>query len=60
MDHLSELDPWELTIRVRRDTESEGWKVAGLLIRGEEVMELADVPLVVPGGFVVSSDSIGS
>ncbi len=54
-----ELDPWELTIRVRRDTESEGWKVVGLLIRNDEAMELADVPLVVPGGFVVTTDSIG-
>ena len=52
-------EAWELTIRVRRDTEVEGWKVAGLLIRNEEVMELADVPLVVPGGFVVTNDSLG-
>ena len=53
-----EGDPWELTIRVRRDTESEGWKVAGLLVRNDEVMELADVPLVVAGGFVVTTDSL--
>ncbi len=54
-----ESDAWELTVRVRRDTESEGWKVVGLLVRNEEDMELADVPLVVPGGFVVTADSIG-
>ncbi len=54
-----ETDPWELTIRVRRDTESEGWKVVGLLVRNDEAMELSDVPLVVPGGFVVTNDSIG-
>lgn len=53
-----ESDPWELTIRVRRDTEVEGWKVAGLLVRNEETLELADVPLVVPGGFVITNDSI--
>jgi SNF2 family DNA or RNA helicase len=52
-------EPWELTIRVRRDTESEGWKVVGLLVRDEESVELCDVPLVVPGGFVVTNDSIG-
>ncbi len=49
---------WELTIRVRRDTEAQGWKVSGLLVRNEEIMELSDVPLVIPGGFVVTSDSI--
>jgi SNF2 family DNA or RNA helicase len=54
-----ESDPWELTIRVRRDTEAEGWKVIGLLVRKDEAMELSDVPLVVPGGFVVTADSIG-
>jgi superfamily II DNA or RNA helicase len=54
-----ESDPWELTIRVRRDTEVEGWKVIGLLVRKEEAVELNDVPLVVPGGFVVTADSIG-
>lgn len=58
--HLSwdEGEPWELTIRVRRDTEVEGWKVSGLLVRNDEVLELSEVPLVIPGGFVVTSDSI--
>jgi superfamily II DNA or RNA helicase len=51
-------EPWELTIRVRRDTETAGWKVAGLLVRNEEVLELADVPLVVAGGFVISGDAL--
>ena len=51
-------EPWELTIRVRRDTDSEGWRVIGLLVRNEESLELADVPLVISGGFVVTSDSI--
>lgn len=58
--HLSwdEGEPWELTIRVRRDTEAEGWKVSGLLVRNDETLELSEVPLVIPGGFVVTSDSI--
>ncbi|MGV2334124.1 MAG UNVERIFIED_CONTAM: hypothetical protein LVR18_08390 [Planctomycetaceae bacterium] len=51
-------EPWELTIRVRRDTDSEGWRVVGLLVRNEESLELADVPLVISGGFVVTNDSI--
>ncbi|MFO0429351.1 MAG: DEAD/DEAH box helicase [Planctomyces sp.] len=54
-----DAEPWELTIRVRRDTEAEGWKVIGLLVRNEEAMELSDVPLVVPGGFVVTTGFIG-
>jgi superfamily II DNA or RNA helicase len=53
-----EGEPWELTIRVRRDTEAEGWKVSGLLVRNDETLELSEVPLVIPGGFVVTSDSI--
>jgi superfamily II DNA or RNA helicase len=52
-------DAWELTIRVRRDEEQDGWKVVGLLVRGEECLELDDVPLVVPGGFVITTDEIG-
>ncbi|MFN9234878.1 MAG: SNF2-related protein [Planctomyces sp.] len=58
--HLSwdEGEPWELTIRVRRDTEAEGWKVSGLLVRNDETLELSEVPLVIPGCFVVTSDSI--
>lgn len=51
-------EPWELTIRVRRDTETTGWKVAGLLVRNDEVLELSDVPLVVAGGFVVTGDAL--
>ncbi|MCA9062216.1 MAG: DEAD/DEAH box helicase, partial [Planctomycetaceae bacterium] len=51
-------EPWELTIRVRRDTDADGWKVIGLLVRDEEHVDLADVPMVVPGGFVVTTESI--
>ncbi|MEZ6061616.1 MAG: DEAD/DEAH box helicase [Planctomycetaceae bacterium] len=51
-------EPWELTVRVKRDTDSEGWVVAGLLVRGEESLNLSEVPLAVPGGFLVTSDSI--
>ena len=54
-----ESDPWELTIRVRRDTECDGWKVIGLLVRKDESMELSEVPLVVSGGFVVTAGAIG-
>ena len=52
-------EPWELTIRVKRDTDIEGWSVSGQLIREDETLELTDVPLAVAGGFVVTADSIG-
>lgn len=54
-----EGDPWELTVRVKRDTDIDGWSVTGQLIREEEALDLADVPLAVAGGFVVTADSIG-
>lgn len=53
-----EGEAWELTVRVRRSVNSDGWQVQGLLIRGEEDLYLADVPLVLPGGFVVTGDTI--
>ena len=57
-DQVLEWDsgpPWELTVRVKRDTESAGWSLFGQVIRDTETLELADVQLVVTGGFVVSS-----
>lgn len=50
--------PWELTVRVRRSVKSEGWQVLGLLARGDESLQLAEVPLVLPGGFVIDGDTI--
>lgn len=51
--------PWELTVRVRKNSDGSGWLVTGVLMREDESLELSDVPLVVSGGFVVASDSIG-
>lgn len=50
--------PWELTVRVKRDTDIDGWSVSGQLIRDDETLDLVDVPLAVAGGFVVTADSI--
>jgi superfamily II DNA or RNA helicase len=50
--------PWELTVLVKRNSDGSGWLVTGQLIRDDETMELSETPLVVPGGFVVTSDSI--
>ncbi|MEQ9407003.1 MAG: SNF2-related protein [Fuerstiella sp.] len=50
--------PWELTIKVRRNCDGSGWLVTGVLVRDDESMDLSEVPLAVPGGFVVTSDSI--
>lgn len=49
---------WELTIRVRQNCDGSGWLVTGVLVRDDETLDLAEAPLVVPGGFVVTSDSI--
>lgn len=50
--------PWELTIKVRKNCDGSGWLVTGVLVRGDETIELSEAPLVVPGGFVITSDSI--
>ncbi len=52
-------EPWELTVRVRKDPDIDGWSVNGQLVRKEESLDLSDVPLAVAGGFVVTADSIG-
>ena len=52
-------DPWELTVRVARDPDIDGWSVTGHLVRGDETVDLKDVPLAVAGGFVVMADTIG-
>lgn len=51
-------DPWELTVKVKKNSDGSGWNVEGLLVREDESLELSEVPLVVPGGFVITSDSI--
>ena len=49
---------WDLTVKVKKEADGSGWLVLGQLVRGDEVLNLNEVPLVVPGGFVVTSDSI--
>lgn len=51
-------EAWELTVKVKRNSDGSGWNVTGMLVRHDETMELAEIPLVVPGGFVITSDSI--
>ncbi|MCA9084138.1 MAG: SNF2 helicase associated domain-containing protein [Planctomycetaceae bacterium] len=50
--------PWELTVRVKRNSDGSGWLLTGALVRDDETLELSEVPLAVPGGFVVTNDSI--
>ena len=52
-------NPWELTVRVKRDPDVDGWSVSGQLVRDDETLHLSEVPLAVAGGFVVTTDSIG-
>lgn len=53
-----EDSPWELTVKVKRNSDGSGWLVTGMLVRDDESLDLSEVPLAVPGGFVVTSDSI--
>lgn len=49
---------WELTVKVKRNSDGSGWLVTGSLVRDDESMDLSEVPLAVPGGFVITNDSI--
>lgn len=53
-----EGSPWELTVKVKRNSDGSGWLVTGILVRDDESLDLSEVPLAVPGGFVITSDSI--
>ncbi len=50
---------WTLCMALRSDKveESEKWKLAGELRRGEEVLTLNDVRVIVPGGLVIHATS---
>ena len=50
-----EGDPWDLTVKVKKNIDGSGWNVVGMLVRADESMELSEIPLVVPGGFVITS-----
>lgn len=51
---------WTLCMALRSDKveESEKWKLAGELRRGEEVLTLNDVRVIVPGGLVIHGNVI--
>jgi superfamily II DNA or RNA helicase len=51
--------PWTLTVALRRDDADDTWRLSGELRRDKDVLSLADVPLVVPGGLVVAGGRIG-
>ncbi|MEW4528729.1 DEAD/DEAH box helicase [Maioricimonas sp. JC845] len=49
---------WVLTLAVRDDEGERRWKVTGELRRDDEVKPLVDIPLVIPGGLVVTDTAI--
>lgn len=52
-------EPWELAVRVERSQENDGeWKLATSIIRGEEVLPSDSIRLLVPGGLVLTEESI--
>lgn len=53
-----EGSPWTLCMALRPEEGNEKWKLAGELRRGEEVMPLQDVRVIVPGGLVIWGNKI--
>lgn len=53
-----EGSPWTLCMALRPEEGNEKWKLAGELRRGEEVMSLQDVRVIVPGGLVIWGNKI--
>jgi superfamily II DNA or RNA helicase len=51
---------WELCLGVEPDLAEQQWQLAGDLRRGDELLELADTVLLVPGGFVVTRERIAA
>ena len=53
-----EGSPWTLCMALRPEEGNEKWKLAGELRRGEEVMTLQDIRVIVPGGLVIWGNKI--
>lgn len=49
---------WTLCMALREEGELDKWKLNGELRRGEEVMPLTDVRVIVPGGLVIAGTTI--
>ncbi|RLS58984.1 MAG: helicase SNF2 [Planctomycetota bacterium] len=49
---------WTLCMALREEGEQDKWKLNGELRRGEEVMPLTDVRVIVPGGLVIAGTTI--
>jgi superfamily II DNA or RNA helicase len=50
--------PWDLVLAVEFDEEEHKWLLRGRLGRGDAVIDLNDAVLLVPGGFLVTNDSV--
>ena len=51
--------PWLLTIVVAQSNDDESWKLSGELRRDEQSIAVSDARLIVPGGLVVTEETIG-
>jgi len=49
---------WELSLAVEYEEEDDQWQLAGRLRRNDETLNLSDTVLLVPGGYVVTTDRI--
>jgi len=50
--------PWELSLQVVLDQETQNWQLEGALIRDEETMPIESARLLVPGGLVLTDTKI--
>ena len=50
--------PYELAMHVTRSEDASEWTLSGYLARGEEAIPLSEAVLLVPGGLVVTADSV--
>jgi superfamily II DNA or RNA helicase len=53
-------EPWELAVRVDREGNDDeaGWKLTTAIVRGDETLPPEQVQLLVPGGLVLTEDTI--
>ncbi len=49
---------WTLCMALREEGEQEKWKLNGELRRGDQVLPLTDVHVIVPGGLVIAGTTI--
>ena len=55
--HWDENEPWELAVRVERSDDGD-WKLSTAIVRADETLSQDSIRLLVPGGLVLTGESI--